>query len=326
MGIQKLSKWRNRAIKIGLIAIALYFLKEKSDQLNWAAIDIHYQKASWQFGMIFFLSLGLINILLDAKAWQIIQSFVRKISLKEALWSNIKSYGLAFVSPANSGEVVGRYLAQEEAHRKLSTYLVFWNHAPKLAGKIVLSGVILLLWFASSEQWQAFAGLLLLLGLIALLYLNLQRVLVYLMNWGVFKKLQGFYLRERPFVAEKIQLMLINSLRFGIYSFQLGLAVFLLGGDLPSLEVWLAIPLFYLIAALIPTFAGLDFLIKGTLAIYFFQDISSQNFNIAIATALVWLVNLAIPSVLGLIGMRSSEFEKIKLKRAKSDNQYEPEG
>lgn len=303
-------------LKLGLIAMAFFFLYQKFStgdfiELSWSWTDSSF------IALFLFFSFGLLNLVLDAKAWQEVQGILQKISLKKALEHNFKSYGLAFISPMNSGEIVGRYIIQEETeNRKKALFLTFWTHAPKMFSKIILVLSILPLLFQSQLGKISYLALPL-ISIIILVYLNLDKVLSWIGTKNLKqRKLEDYIVAGQPKLRSKIKLLVLNGSRFLIYSLQLTFVLWALNLENISLEILLSIPVYYLLSALIPSYSGLDFLIKGTFSLYYFEMFSSNQWGFALATSLVWLLNWAIPSIIGLLSLKKIEIDRIRRRRA----------
>ncbi len=302
-------------LKFGLIGLALYFLIQKLSQVDFSQVELSWGQDTL-IAFIAFVGLGLINLLLDAKAWQVVQSCLREINLREAIQHNLKCYGLAFISPLNSGELVGRYIIQEDPeHRKKALFLTFWTHAPKLFSKAIISFSLFPFLFS---QWATplKVGSFIIMGLLFILYLQLERWISLLAKyqWGK-RHFKDYLIPGQPSIPSKIEVLGINGLRFLIYSSQLGVVIWGLGISELNLTLVLSLPVYFFVSALIPSYTGLDFLIKGTLSLYFFELFSDQSFGMAIATTIVWAFNWAIPALVGLSTLKKSELARIKSRR-----------
>ena len=313
------NKWIFRLLKIILVLVALYFLWLKLTENEFRSLNISLDPQRNLFSFLAFGLLWFLNISFDALAWQKIQALISHISLKKAIWQNIKCYGLAFITPLNSGEILGRYIVQEdEAHRSKALFLTFWTHGPKLFGKTIISLLISMAWLIKEEQlgYSALAGLALFAALV--IYLSLEKIISSLHERKLFKyPLANYLIKGEPGIRLKAFLLFLHSTRFLIFSAQLLCCLYLLQPESISLEILYAIPLYYFLAAITPTFAGLDFLIKGALSFYFFSFFSDQSLVFVIASTLVWFFNMAIPSIIGLASLNRAELARIKRKRKK---------
>jgi hypothetical protein len=304
-------------LKLALLGLAVYFIYQKVKLSDLESLEWNFNANSLKFITFFFLAWAL-NFTLDAKAWQIVQSSVLAIPLKTAVIHNLKCYGLAFITPFNSGEIAGRYLIQENPeHRKKAVFLTFWTHAPKIFSKALVSFIILTALLLNNTvpfYWS-------LLSIIAavstlLLFLNLQIFISFLEKQTLWKRpLKDYIVPEKPILKHKLQTLGLNGLRFMIFSSQLALVLLAFKPGLLSLDLFWSIPLFYFAAALLPNFSALDFIIKGTLSLYFFAIFETDALSFALAGTVVWMFNLALPALLGLSTLKREDLAHLKRKK-----------
>lgn len=265
-------------------------------------------------GGLIFLFLTLLNHGLDALSWQIIQRIVMPLRFLTALTQNLKCLGLAFITPANTGELAGRYFLQNSPeNKKRALFLTFWMHLPKLTSKLLISipATALLLkhyhYFNNTSLYISGAiWLAILLG-----YFNARWVLRKLSNLKIKKWPLGDYIiGHRPTLLEKTKILAWAGLRFAAYNMQLGILLIALSAQEPSPYFWLSIPAFYLVATVIPSVNAIDFVVKGFIAVYFFQYFFQNEAVVVMASTGVWLINMAIPALAGLLIIKPGEIRK----------------
>lgn len=304
-------------LKLSLLALAVFFLQQKLSHLDLQELNWQWQSNSPIY-LASFLTLWLLNLGFDALAWQAIQSILKPITLGTALIHNLKSYGLAFITPANSGEIAGRYIVQEASeHRKKALFLTFWNHAPKLTAKILVCSLILII-LSPSYQVTALGSIIAALIFLASVftYLRLEKIINLFYEKKLWNRpLSAYIIKGEPRLGLRLKLLLINALRFLIFSAQLALILFAFKPEVISLELFWTIPLFYLLSSIIPSYAGLDFIIKGTLALYFFELIEADALSFTLASTVVWFFNWALPSLVGISSLKRSEMEKLRKRK-----------
>ncbi len=305
-------------LKLGLVAVAIYFLYRKLIILDFYSIQWTWQQTSALY-LLLFLGLWMLNLSLDARAWQIVQSTVHPISFKKALNHNLKCYGLAFISPLNSGEIAGRYIIQERPNdRKKALFLTFWTHAPKLFSKALVSLPILIYIFLKENLAYYFPLSAFLIFLASIfIYLRLEKLLSLLHEKKFLKRpLKNYLIKGKPTIAQKLQILSLNGLRFLIFSTQLAAILLAFKPEILSLNLYWSIPLFYFLSALVPSYTGLDFLIKGTLALYFFELFETDALSFTLASTAVWLFNWAMPAITGLSILKPEELKRLKRRKA----------
>lgn len=147
--------------------------------------------------------------------------------------------------------------------------------------------------------------------LLFIVYFNFSRAIRLISNFlshrtkVVSRKLNS--LRRYTF-KDLIMLVFFSSLRFCIYSSQFYLLLFVLGLKLPFFEGMIIISLMYLLITIIPQFAIAEIATRAAIALIVF-DFGINELNLysevhatvlITASTLIWLINLFIPSVIGL--------------------------
>lgn len=311
--VKKSSFW---IFKILFLSLAFYFLYQKLESIDISSLNWHGHTNTW-ISIIGFLAAWAANLLLDAKAWQRVQSILHRISLKTALIHNLKCYGLAFISPLNSGEIAGRYIIQENPNdRKKALFLTFWTHAPKLFSKALLSFLILAIMLPLNGSSLGYSLVLVLLSALSLfIYLRLERLLSYFNEKQIWRRpVKDYMVKGKPEVQDKLLVLSLNGLRFLLFSSQLALVIISFKPEVISWELYWSIPLYYFISALIPSYTGFDFIIKGTLALYFFELFEADALTFTLAGTVVWIFNWAMPAISGLSVIKKIEMDRFTKK------------
>lgn len=298
---RKPSPW-SHLLKGSLLALAFYLI---IDRISWGelrSLEVSLSSPAILLLVVSFLLLHALNLGLDAFAWQKVQGLIYPKTWWRALQDNLKCYGLAFVTPLNSGELAGRYLVQDKPeHRKMTLYLTFWNHIPRLLAKIALAFPLAFL-LLESTPWKPYRWWLILIYLpLITAYFFLEKIITAVQAWQIGRfELHNYLLGGRPTRREKLLLLSINALRFLCFSGQLALVIYLFTPQVIDRYTLASIPVFYFITAVVPTWAAFDFIIKGAISLYFFGLFSDQELVFAVSSSLVWITNLGLPALIGL--------------------------
>lgn len=296
------SKLWSYLVKTVLLLLAFYLIIDRISWQELQALELALSGPSLILWSLAFLGLYGLNLGLDALAWQKVQGLIYPKTWWQALQDNLKCYGLAFVTPLNSGELAGRYLVQKEKeHRKMTLYLTFWTHVPRLFAKIALAFPLAFV-LLQSTPWVRYRWWLLLVYIpLVTAYFFLEKIISALQAKRIGRfELQNYLLNGRPYLSEKLLLLGINAIRFCCFSGQLALMIYLFNPQSLHAYTLASIPVFYFITAVIPTWAAFDFIVKGAISLYFFGLFSDQELVFAVASSLVWIVNLGIPALIGL--------------------------
>lgn len=316
-------KWYKSALplitKVVLLALSTWFLYQKIDLNSFEGI---FDQVPKHLGSIItlFILLWILNLYFDALFWKKVHGMIEKVRLLRALKINLICYSLNFITPAQGGDLAVRYVMMSEAsNRKKSFFLNLWMYLPKFFARFIIGGIalgILLPLMGILDSGLAFFLTFIFCTLLFFAYFSLKKLQRKLQFKNIRSlKLEHYLLDGRPTNTEKARFLLIAILRFLTFNGQFALILFLFSdGDLPS-HIWLAIPVYYFVSALLPSFAFADFILKSAIAVWIFEPITS-NEGLLVATSLsLWLANVALPSFLGLYFILKTDlYRSIKTK------------
>ncbi|MGF1925278.1 MAG: hypothetical protein ACQUHE_13965, partial [Bacteroidia bacterium] len=118
----------------------------------------------------------------------------------------------------------------------------------------------------------------------------------YLQQYKRYLRILSSY--DNPFLT---RILLICLFRFFILVVQYYLLIHLFLPSITFAQVTLMITLMFTIQSIVPTISVLDIGLRGVTAVYLFGFITDQHTTIVIVTTIIWLVNLIIPSLIGLL-------------------------
>ena len=287
-------------LKLLVLALAVYIISDRLSSTDYQSISTYHWNTPYLLIPMFFV-LWLLNLLLDARIWQNVHALINPIKLSSALKTNLVSYSLAFITPANSGELAGRYIMMEsETDRSKTIFLTFWSHFPRLITKLLLGLLAFLWWVHSEHNSLSLLTISLLIPLVLTAYFKFRSIQNWLsgLGWKHYR-LQNYIVSNRPLFVEKLKLLMLSGLKFATYNSQFILILLLWSNTALSLEIVATVIGVYVIGAFIPTVPLADFLVKAGIAISLFNaDIVDESLLIN-AALVTWFFNLAIPALTG---------------------------
>lgn len=324
------SAWLKKALeitlKLALIGIAIYFIYSKLKGSEYHGVFTYQWYQPALYISIFFI-LWALNLLLDAGIWKVVNNFVQTISLKRAFKTNFVCYALAFITPANSGELAGRYvMLNQKGDRQKTVFLTFWSHFPRFITKFLLGGsALLLLAFYSGEigAKELITAILIVAIVFITIYLSILRLQKWMHSKTAGKRdLSKYLLNDRPQLSEKLNLLFLSIAKYLSYNLQFMALLVMWNPETFGMELLLSVIVFYFITALIPTFAAADFIIKGALALYIFDSALATEAQLINASFIIWIFNIALPALFGTgIILQTNLIHSIK-ERFSRDNRY----
>ncbi len=105
-----------------------------------------------------------------------------------------------------------------------------------------------------------------------------------------------------------LKVVLLSTFRYMVFSTQFYLSIRLMGLNFTALQCMMVIPVIYLVLAAIPTVALTELGIRGSVSVFLFGMLAGANgldaaaaLAVVSASTLIWLINIAIPSLAGVL-------------------------
>jgi hypothetical protein len=324
---RKYPGWLQWFIKLIIIVAALLVITRRLESESYQGIFSY----PWhQPGLLIpaFLTLWLVNLLLDARIWQRAHYLLDRISISKAIETNLVCYTLSFITPVNSGELAGRYIMLEPSlDRRKTVFLTFWSHFPRLIVKILLGTMVLVI-LLEGAVFGIFSevSILAIVGTLTLVsYFSFIRIQDWLSKMGWRKITFGDYvISHRPKFREKLGLLVLSGLKFLTYNFQFLILLMLWGGVSPDAEILTSVVGMYVLGALIPTLPAVDFIVKAGVAVVIFDNAIISESILLNATLVTWFFNLALPALAGGIIILKTDLLQAIRKQPLSGSPYDP--
>lgn len=323
---RKYPRWLQWIIKLLLIFLALTVIYQRIEPHSYQGIF----SFSWHKPTLYipaFLVLWLINLILDARIWQQVHAMLGKISIFKALETNLVCYTLSFITPVNSGELVGRYILLDRMlDRRKSLFLTFWSHFPRLIVKIMMgvASLFFLLKGRTSLNINLVLILLVVTAVTLFAYFSFIRLQKWLASLGWRRiSFDNYVLKDRPQFMIKLRLLTLASLKFFTYNLQF-LVILMLWTGIPSDPSLLAsVIAMYAIGAFLPTLPAADFVIKAGVAMFVFETGVVQESMLLNAALITWLFNLALPSIAGGVIILKTDLKETIRRRPLPDSPHD---
>lgn len=245
-----------------------------------------------------------VNLLLDARRWQILARTTQTLTLGTALGSVLAGLAAGFITPNRLGEYPARiwYLRLSQSARLVSVSLLGMvaQIAATLAGG--LAGVVYFCFYEKTWWgWPALAGTLIVLVVLLLVYFRFDRWAPRLEKLRWLKKWELHGARNPLTPGERWQVLLLSLLRFLTYSLQYYLLLQWLGvgQEATAATLFLRCLFFFWAMTVIPTIALAELGIRGGLGLFLFLPTGGNSIAILLATLLLWLYNLVLPTLPG---------------------------
>jgi len=297
-------------IKAILISLATIFIYQKltANQNLKNFFDIIHQldqfKACLTLSTIFILM--LLNWFLESLKWKFLIQKIEIISWHKAIESVFCGLNWAIFTPNRIGEYGGRIFFLSPRKRAYGIVaMVVGQIAQMMITNVV--GAMALLWFIyyflNLDPWIFFAFCFLAISFslfFVLFYFNIQWLERLLTNINFLKKYKRFFsVLKRYSKTELNKILWFSIARYVVFTIQYLLIIDLLIGNISLYQSTLMLFILYFIQSALPSLDLLDIGVRSVTATYFFAYITNQEIAVMAAIALIWLINLIIPAILG---------------------------
>lgn len=246
-----------------------------------------------------------INLLLEAKKWQILAGSAQPLTFKGALASYLGGIAFSLVTPNRLGEYPGRMLYMK---RKNTIRLVSVSLLGALTQMLTLFifGTLGLVYFNINFDNPVAFVLMFIAGAITIIlaiafwrfetWLPLLEKIKWLRKFRVYKKLL------KKFTAQQqLTILGISLLRYSIYTAQYLFLLYWMNVSMPFIGGFWMSALFFWVITVIPSITLVELGERGQVGLYLFHHFSENTVGILAATVGIWCINLVLPAVLGSI-------------------------
>lgn len=293
-----------RVMKVVVMLAAWFFLIYKLvvfKEYDYVLEKIRHSSSSDLILVIVVLLLMPVNILFEALKWKTLLSTTFRIGIAKSIYAVLTGMVSGFITPNRWGDVLGRLLFVPSEFRKQGIAFAVLNAMSQNFAILVLGVPAAFLFFQSPDSTQLQVVKYLIVGLITafLLVILVCLLSIYAQN-GKIKKLFGAWILPIHQVNSNFfQAIFYSVFRTLIFSFQLYLMLLFFDVSIPLAQAVVAIPLSYLLVTFTPSVALSEVAIRSSYAVYIIGFYSSNTLGIAMASVFVWLINYALPMLMG---------------------------
>ncbi len=308
---QKYKNYLGWTIKISVAILTIHFLYSKlNNDESLRELDNIIGKLNTTPVVLVFISLlalMALNWLCEVYKWQLMMVKVQPISFWAAFQTVVCGISLGTITPGRVGDFATRIMMIPPYKRVLGVIVLSMGAFAQFVMYNVLASVAIpiFIYFYMPEHitWvyvMMFASPIYSI-LLLMLYFNIGSFDKLINKVGFLRRYKRFFTvlstYDRPFL---IRIMIISLIRFFILVVQYYLLINLLIPSITFAQVTLMITLLFTIQSIVPTIDILNIGLRGVTAVYLFGFITDQYTTIVIITTIIWLINLIIPSLIGL--------------------------
>ena len=240
------------------------------------------------------LGFTVINWFFEVFKWKTLVSSVQNISFFQAFKQSTSSLTASLLTPNRIGEYGAKAIYYAAYQRKRVMFLNLIGNLSQMLITVAfgLIGFIILydqLTFAIDFQIKTIYLFVILFILIALIFNQFKKNII--PNIII-------YFKQIP-ISDLIKSIQFSLFRYLIFSHQFYFLLLVFGVKIDYFTAIGAICSMYFIASVIPSFVVFDFIVKGSIAISVFGLFDVPEIIILSITTLMWLLNFALPAIIG---------------------------
>ncbi|MBF6641787.1 flippase-like domain-containing protein [Flavobacterium sp. J49] len=280
-------------VKLTIVLLSFYFIYgelKNNDQLDWQKFFLLLEQKQSVLGIAFLLSFSVANRFLEILKWQNLVAFIKPISVGESTKQVLGALTAGIFTPNGLGEYAGKALYFEQKKTKKIIFLNLICNGIQMI-LTVLFGTIGL-FIIGYWKWA-----LIIIGLFCFLLLaSFLSKKIKIKGYSIEKLLAK--LNEIPKTIHRKNILLA-IFRYMVFSHQYYFLFLAFDVDLPYLTMMASIAAVYFLASSLPSFQFLDFAVKGSVALFFFEKLGINEWIVIFISTLMWFLNVVLPVVIG---------------------------
>ncbi|MCF6224117.1 MAG: flippase-like domain-containing protein [Flavobacteriaceae bacterium] len=296
----KYKSWLVFIIKLLIVGLAFYFITLKiSDNktlTNTTFINRLQENILNSYSLILVLFLfTLINWFLEIIKWQTLVSTIKQISFFESCKQSLSSLTASLITPNRIGEYGAKAIYYPKLERPRVLILNFLGNFGQMTATICF-GVLGFIFFEEKLYGpiKIDSMIRIFLGITSLFFMLFILKKYWVKYWVKFL----IHFKSIPKRIHKKNLIL-SAFRYLVFSHQFYFLLIIFEAEIDYGTAMPIIFSMYFIASIIPGFVIFDWIIKGSIAVSLFDIYGINEIIILSITSLMWLLNFALPSVLG---------------------------
>jgi hypothetical protein len=280
-------------VKLTIVLLSFYFIYgelKNNDQLNWAKFFLLLEEKQSVLGILFLLSFSVANRYLEILKWQNLVSFLRPISIGESTKQVLGALTAGIFTPNGLGEYAGKALYFDKKKTKKIIFLNLICNGIQMILTIIFGTIGL--WLLGYRFW-----VLVIFG-ICILFFGISFLTKSIKIKGFSTEKLLTKINEIPKTIHHKNILLAIG-RYLVFSHQYYFLFLAFDVDLPYLTMMASIAAVYFLASSLPSFQFLDFAVKGSVALFFFEKLGVNEWVVVFISTLMWFLNVVLPVVIG---------------------------
>lgn len=287
-------------IKLIIVGAAFYFISLKiSDNkvlTNAYFLNRFQENILNSYSILLIIILfTILNWFLEIIKWRTLVSTMKSISFFEASKQSLSSLTASLLTPNRIGEYGAKAIYYSKFERPKVIILNFLGNFSQMITTIVF-GIIGLFFFKEKLPFT--------IKINALMWIVLAVISLFVFTFILKKYWIEYWLKlvaHLKYIPNKTHKKngILSIFRYLVFSHQFYFLLMIFGAEISYSTAMPTVFVMYFISSIIPTFVIFDWIIKGSVAVLLFNIYEISEIIILSITSLMWLLNFALPSVIG---------------------------
>ncbi len=287
-------------IKASILLLSFLYIYYKLNNTSIASITITFSGDKNLIYLIICMFLMLVNWGIEAVKWKMLINKVESISFLQSTKSIFAGITISIFTPNRIGEFAGKIFYLQKADKITATIISFIGSIAQLIITVIAGVIAFFIAKTISIQFENIFSTKWLAVFIFLCFVIFYLLFLLYKKRKSFSKLIKYIDIVASYSKEKItKVFLLSAIRYLVFSLQYYLVLLMFDINVGVLVSSTLIALVFFVSSAIPTFAITEIVVRGATAVYFFSFVSSDVNAIIASSLLLWIINIAIPSIVG---------------------------
>lgn len=258
--------------------------------MNWLQFQAIIHDRLSIFWLITLFIFSFWNRFLEILKWQNLASFVSAITIGESCKQVLAALTAGLFTPNGIGEYAGKAMYYSKQNTKKIIFLNLICNGIQML--LAISFGLLSLIYLGYYKWAIVLLFIIVLSIVFLFFTKNITV----KNYSVSILIQKINEMPKKMHAKNI---LLAIGRYALLMHQYYLLFILFGVTADYFTLLATISVVYFIASSLPSFQFLDFVVKGSVALWFFEKIHVSEMIVLFISTFMWFFNVVIPVIVG---------------------------
>lgn len=310
----KIIKFTEIMVKIVIVLLGVWILYKKlfhNQNITQLWTDIKTSVITTNNIILTLLALLLVpvNIYLEGIKWKFQLKPIENISNWKSFLSIFTGITAGMFFPNRMGNFLGRIFMLEKGDRIKAAMVTIVGGMGQMIATVSI-GLIASIFFVKKHLALLTIAVILIIVILLIMYFNIQflKYFQFLIPKKYKEKTKEYFEIFSLYNKDELfKILAISFLRYFLYTFQFVLLIWAFNVPLTYFKAMIPISLTYILMMVIPFITITEIAVRGSVSIFVFEkwfiiNNISDSYLIMVfsASSLLWIFNIAIPSIIGL--------------------------